>query len=105
MVQPQLNEACDYGTAKNIGEYGGCNSNCTLADRCGDGIKNGDEQCDSGDGNNTGEYGGCLSTCKLGPHCGDGVKNGTEECDDGDGNGVGSSRCTPACKNYVAITN
>jgi hypothetical protein len=108
ILQPQLGEQCDYGTAKNTGEYGGCNSNCTRAPYCGDGVtQNPPEECDLGTLNSpldASVYGGCLITCVLGPHCGDGIVNGPEECDDGtgpNGNGKGSSRCTNACKNYV----
>ena len=102
--RPSLGEQCDYGTAKNNGSYGGCNSNCTQADYCGDGITNGPEQCDLGTAGNTGDYGGCTSTCLLGPHCGDGFVNGSEQCDDGSGptgNGTITSRCTTACLKYT----
>jgi len=109
ILQVQLGEQCDYGTAKNTGEYGGCNSNCTRAPYCGDGVtQNPPEQCDLGSLNSPLDapvYGGCLITCVRGPYCGDGVVNGPEECDDGtgpNGNGLGTSRCTTACKKYVA---
>jgi hypothetical protein len=55
------NEECDLGTLLNTGEYGGCNSNCTFAERCGDGIKNGPEICDDGQINGTERF--CNTLC------------------------------------------
>jgi fibro-slime domain-containing protein len=106
VINAAAGEVCDYGTAKNNGEYGGCNANCTPAPNCGDGVPNGPEECDFGTELNTGEYGGCTSTCQLGPRCGDAVvqKDHNEECDDGsgpNGNGTASSSCTASCKNYI----
>lgn len=54
-------EDCDLGTVLNTGEYGGCNSDCTLAIRCGDGEKNGTEICDDGESNGTSRF--CNSSC------------------------------------------
>ena len=103
-MQADLGEVCDYGSARNTGDYGGCNSNCIPAPYCGDGVTNGPEQCDLGVDMNMGDYGGCTATCTLGPHCGDGIMSGPEECDDGTGpggNGSAVSTCTPACKDYL----
>ena len=56
-------EACDLGTDKNTGAYGGCKTDCTLAPRCGDGIIQQDagETCDDG---NTLNGDGCAANCK-----------------------------------------
>jgi len=106
VVQANAEEQCDYGVALNTGEYGGCNSNCTSAPYCGDGIANGPEQCDMGTAWNNGDYGSCTATCRLGPHCGDGIVNGPEQCDDGtgpSGNGSVGSMCTTACVRYLVF--
>ncbi|MBR4984699.1 MAG: DUF4215 domain-containing protein [Proteobacteria bacterium] len=67
------------------GEYGKCNADCTLASRCGDGIKEGSEICDKGDENGTAEYGSCTTECKYTAICGDGIVDEThgEACDEG----------------------
>lgn len=41
-------EQCDEGDTDNDGRYGGCNADCTLGPRCGDGQENGPESCDDG---------------------------------------------------------
>lgn len=54
-------EECDFGEENNLGGYGGCEPDCTLAPFCGDGsIDLGHEACD--DGNNAGGD-GCPSDC------------------------------------------
>ncbi|MGI6395138.1 MAG: hypothetical protein ACOX2F_10510 [bacterium] len=94
-------EECDFGKKDNDGSYGGCNSDCTWADNCGDGEINGPEgaeECDLGIKNGIlkCEYGEksckvCDEECKEHggetAYCGDGVVNGAESCDDGEKNG------------------
>ncbi|MBL90513.1 MAG: hypothetical protein CMH56_01700 [Myxococcales bacterium] len=96
-------EVCDDGTALNNGNYGGCNSDCTQAAYCGDGILDeADETCDDGTESNDGQYGGCNSDCTQAAYCGDGILDETDEaCDDGtesnDGQYGGcNSNCTQA---------
>jgi fibro-slime domain-containing protein len=98
-------EACDLGTAKNTGTYGGCNADCTLASYCGDGKVNGPEQCD--DGINANVYGaqanGCAPGCKIAPTCGDGTVDVAygETCDKGKDNSAtayGPGTCTNKCQ-------
>ena len=57
-------EACDDGTAKNTGGYGKCNADCSLGERCGDGVLQAGEgeQCDDG---NLVAGDGCSPTCKT----------------------------------------
>ncbi len=95
-------EMCDNGTAMNTGGYGKCNPDCSLASRCGDGVKQmPPETCD--DGKNDGSYGTCTNMCLLGPRCGDGtIQNAAGElCDQGAGNvttGYGKGMCLTRCK-------
>jgi fibro-slime domain-containing protein len=99
------NEACDLGTAKNTGQYGTCNSDCTLAPYCGDSIKQSPpEQCD--DGSNTTLYDASHVACGPGcttPHyCGDANVDGAygELCDKGSANSntaYGPGQCTTKC--------
>jgi len=53
-------EECDQGLGANLGEYGGCNPDCTRAPFCGDGFVQGEEECDDG---NTDNGDGCTSEC------------------------------------------
>jgi hypothetical protein len=56
-------EQCDDGTANNTGAYGGCNPDCTLAPRCGDGhVDMPYETCDDGPNNGL-MLGQCNPAC------------------------------------------
>ena len=96
----QTGEQCDLGASKNHGGYGGCNPNCTLGPKCGDGLPNGTEECD--DGKNDGTYGTCKSNCTLASYCGDGtLDNPPETCDLGPANSssaYGPDKCSNQCK-------
>jgi fibro-slime domain-containing protein len=87
-----LDEACDLGDASNTGVYGGCNADCTLAPRCGDGTTQAGqgEQCDNGLNTSTrlnDEETDCAPGCVLPPSCGDGNIDGQfEVCDNGEQN-------------------
>ena len=100
------NEQCDLGEENNTGEYGGCNSDCTLAPYCGDHHvdTSAGEICD--DGVNATPYGstsGCAQGCVPVPYCGDGVRDTDygEVCDQGQDNSdqaYGLDQCTTACQ-------
>ena len=105
VVTAGVNESCDDGG--HNGEYGYCKAGCYGdGERCGDGIRNGDEVCDDGEANN-GKYGFCASDCmSLGRRCGDGIvetANG-EFCDDGENNGKYKNTkpgyCNADCQGY-----
>lgn len=53
-------EACDDGVGVNLGEYGGCNPDCSRAAYCGDGVRQATEECDDGD---TDDLDGCSNAC------------------------------------------
>ena len=99
-------EACDLGTAKNTGQYGTCNADCTLASYCGDGQKQTPpEQCD--DGNNATIYDNtglaCAPGCTLPHYCGDKTLDNAfgELCDNGTANSdaaYGLGQCTKKCQ-------
>jgi cysteine-rich repeat protein len=55
-------EQCDDGV--NDGSYGGCNDNCSLGPRCGDGVLQAGEGEECDDGNLVGGD-SCNSMCKL----------------------------------------
>lgn len=54
-------EECDEGLGANLGEYDGCNPDCTLGPYCGDGTRQGDEECDDA---NTNDADGCTTMCE-----------------------------------------
>jgi fibro-slime domain-containing protein len=62
VTDARFQEQCDDGTEENDGEYGGCNADCTLAPRCGDGVQDEVEQCDDGNRRNND---GCSVTCQI----------------------------------------
>lgn len=82
-------EQCDNGTAKNVGGYNNCTTDCLLGPYCGDGNPDPEEECDNGKNDaDYGSSGGCGPGCKLPASCGDGyvqVQWG-EDCDDGPNN-------------------
>ena len=102
VVTPGANESCD--DAGHNGEYGYCRAGCYgKGERCGDGVKNGDEVCD--DGGLNGEYGHCASDCMSeGRRCGDGVTETAygEVCDDGPNNGKYRSEQPGYCNSDCA---
>ena len=71
-----------------------CIAERCLPNRCGDGLKSGDEQCDDG---NEAIDDACSPACRVTPDtCGDGeINHENEECDDG--NRVEDDGCTSAC--------
>ncbi len=83
-------EQCDNGTAKNLGGYNQCTSDCRLGPYCGD--KNVDapnEACDNGINDDMyGTLTGCGPNCQLPARCGDGIVqySYSEECDNGPNN-------------------
>lgn len=58
--------------------------------RCGNGIREGNEECDDPAGNSNDQPNRCRTNCKL-PFCGDGVVDCGEQCDGGQ---VCNSDCT-----------
>lgn len=97
--EKQAQEACDRGSAANMGGYNGCTQDCQLGPYCGDQKVDGyyGESCDFGAGN-TGGYNGCTASCALSERCGDGVHQPEEGelCDDGV-NRSGYDGCGPGC--------
>lgn len=73
IVQKSNVEECDDGEASNLGQYGGCNPNCTVAAYCGDNVIDPNEVCDTGLNEN--EYNGCKPGCQelSDQRCGDGI--------------------------------
>lgn len=96
-------EACDKGV--NDGSYGGCNSDCTLGPRCGDGLLQAasGEACD--DGVNLTSHApitdmtACAPLCKKPNFCGDAIVDSLfgEACDDGK-NAGGYGECAAECR-------
>lgn len=96
-----VGEACDQGN--NTGVYGGCNTDCTLASRCGDGSvdQSAGEVCDD---RNSISADGCSASCDivetgyacptpgepctLMSQCGNNILDTGEQCDDGINDGT-----------------
>lgn len=91
-------EECDDGM--NDGMYGTCDTDCTPAPGCGDGVVQAAfEQCDDGAANSDTMADACRTTCAL-PSCGDDTVDSGEACDDG----VENSETTPgACRLSCAL--
>lgn len=60
VIDSGFSEECDDGE-DNDGSYDGCNEDCSLGPRCGDGEVNGDEACDDG---NRANGDGCNVSCE-----------------------------------------
>jgi fibro-slime domain-containing protein len=90
-------EACDEGTANNIGVYGGCNADCTRASFCGDGVVDDNEVCDDGRRNGRPDF--CDIRCGgQSAACGNGVLDATESCDQGVAENTGAyGGCNADC--------
>jgi len=56
-------EICDAGIDNSDFIYGGCDTQCTLTNFCGDGQVNGPEECDRGKNNGTGEKDSDMVPC------------------------------------------
>jgi cysteine-rich repeat protein len=87
-------EPCDDGDTSDNGE-GGCLSDCSGIQTCGDGVTEGTEFCDDDDAVSNGE-GFCVANCTAVQHCGDGMPNGTEQCDDVGDSLLCDDDCTPS---------
>lgn len=64
-ANPACGEQCDGGDTRAC--PGACESDCTCAPFCGDGIVERGEECDDGNADDTDT---CLATCRLNPACG-----------------------------------
>ncbi|HOU94832.1 MAG TPA: hypothetical protein PLU22_27470, partial [Polyangiaceae bacterium] len=96
-------EECDLGEVLNDGAYDGCNPDCTLGPRCGDGVRQASEgeACDNGYNDDLYAFASdsCAPGCRLPPDCGDGiVQPGLELCDDGvDNSDTAYNGCSTRC--------
>jgi cysteine-rich repeat protein len=60
LIDAAYGEQCDDGS--NDGSYNGCNADCTLGPRCGDGVLDEIEGCDDGNRRNND---GCNVNCRV----------------------------------------
>ncbi len=99
VVQP--GRAVRPGRGTNVGGYNGCNADCTLGPRCGDGAEQAAQSSATTAADN-GSYGTWQRELQFAGYCGDGaVQNPPESCDMGAANSVsayGLGMCTNACK-------